>query len=40
MIDEIGDKALFAKRPSFSHACKASLAEDMKKHVDLITKLK
>ncbi len=38
--NEIGNKALFIRRPSFSHARKVSLAKDEKKHVDQIAKFK
>lgn len=32
-IDEIKAKAFFARRPSFTHAQKASLAKDLKRSV-------
>jgi hypothetical protein len=38
--NEIGNKAFFVGRPSFSHACKVSLAKDKKNHANQIAKFK
>jgi hypothetical protein len=38
--NEIGNRAFFVGRPSFSHASKVSLAKDKKKHANQIVKLK
>ncbi len=39
-IDEIGNKAFFVGRPSFSHGCKVSLAKYKKNNADQIVELK